>query len=181
VNYAQSPQTVARRLIGWTLLVDDIGGVIVETEAYDMDDEASHSFRGPTPRNGPMFGPPGQAYVYLRYGLHCCLNVVCQEAGHGAAVLIRALEPTQGLDALRERRGLHRAELLASGPGRVGQALAIDRSFNGLAFDEAPFQLLAPRGGVELVVGARIGISKAGHLPWRFGMANSPFLSRRFI
>ncbi|MDR7270484.1 DNA-3-methyladenine glycosylase [Pelomonas saccharophila] len=180
MNFAQSPQTVARQLIGWTLLVDGIGGVIVETEAYDMDDEASHSFKGPTLRNAPMFGPPGRAYVYLSYGLHWCLNVVCQEAGHGAAVLIRALEPTHGLEAMRARRGCHRAELLASGPGRVGQALAIDRSFNGLAFDEPPFELLAPRDEIELVVGVRIGITKAGHLPWRFGIANSPFLSKRF-
>lgn len=171
---------MARQLIGWTLLVDGIGGVIVETEAYDMGDEASHSYRGPTPRNAPMFGPPGRAYVYLSYGLHWCLNVVCREAHHGAAVLIRALEPTQGLDVMRERRGVDRVELLASGPGRVGQALAIDRSFNSLAFDEPPFRLLAPRSDIELAVGVRIGISKAGHLPWRFGMANSSFLSKRF-
>lgn len=180
MDFAQSPDAVARQLIGWTLLVDGVGGVIVETEAYDVDDEASHSFRGLTPRNAPMFGPPGRAYVYLSYGLHWCLNVVCREAGHGAAVLIRALEPTRGVEAMRERRGFYPTELLASGPGRVGQALGVDRSFNGLAFDEPPFELIEPAGPVDLVVGARIGITKAADIPWRFGVAGSPFLSRRF-
>ncbi|MGM9480252.1 DNA-3-methyladenine glycosylase [Roseateles sp. NT4] len=180
MDFTQAPEAVARQLIGWTLLVDGVGGVIVETEAYDTDDEASHSFKGPTPRNAPMFGPPGRVYVYLSYGLHWCLNVVCREVGHGAAVLIRAVEPTHGLEAMRERRGVHRAQLLASGPGRVGQALGIDASFNGLAFDETPFELLEPSAPAKLVVGTRIGITRAAHLPWRFGAAGSPFLSRRF-
>lgn len=180
MDFAQSPEAVARQLIGWTLLVGGVGGVIVETEAYDTDDEASHSFRGVTPRNAPMFGPPGLAYVYLSYGVHWCLNVVCRDAGHGAAVLIRAIEPTDGLDAMRERRGVYRTELLASGPGRVGQALGIDHSFNGLAFDVQPFQMIAPQGRVDVIVGARIGITKAADIPWRFGAAGSPFLSRRF-
>ena len=179
LNFDASPTTLAHQLIGWTLLVDDVGGVIVETEAYDADDPASHSFKGPTPRNGAMFGPPGHAYVYLSYGLHWCLNFVCREAGHGAAVLIRALQPTHGLDVMSERRGLRNPRLLASGPGRVGQALGIDRSFDGLPLRRPPFELLAPAGPVEVASGARIGITKAAELPWRFGLAGSAFLSRR--
>jgi DNA-3-methyladenine glycosylase len=180
VDFSQSPEAVARQLIGWTLVVDGVGGVIVETEAYDTDDEASHSFRGLTPRNAPMFGPPGRVYVYLSYGMHWCLNVVCRDVGHGAAVLIRALEPTRGIESMRERRGLLPTELLAAGPGRVGQALGVDHSFNGLAFDAPPFQLLEPAGHFDLVVGGRIGITKAADIPWRFGVAGSPYLSRRF-
>ncbi|RZL40597.1 MAG: DNA-3-methyladenine glycosylase [Rubrivivax sp.] len=180
MDFSQSPESVARQLIGWTLLVDGVGGVIVETEAYDTHDEASHSFKGPTLRNAPMFGPPGRAYVYLSYGLHWCLNVVCREVEQGAAVLIRALEPTHGLELMRERRGVHRAQLLASGPGRVGQALGIDRSFNGQAFDEPPFELRRPAGQAEVAVGIRVGITKAADQPWRFGLAGSPFVSRRF-
>lgn len=180
MDFSQSPEVVARQLIGWTLLVNGVGGVIVETEAYDADDEASHSFKGLTPRNASMFGPPGRAYVYLSYGLHWCLNVVCRDAGHGAAVLIRALEPTRGIEAMRERRGFHRTELLAAGPGRVGQALGVDHSFNGLPFNAAPFQLVEPTERFDLVVGARIGITKAADIPWRFGVAGSPYLSRRF-
>lgn len=180
MDFAQGPETVARQLVGWTLLVNGIGGVIVETEAYDVDDEASHSFKGPTPRNATMFGPPGRAYVYLSYGLHWCLNVVCREAGHGAAVLIRAIEPTRGLELMRERRGVRQMQLLAAGPGRVGQALAIDRSFDGLPLNQPPFELLEPPTQVRLAVGARIGITKATHRPWRFGVADSPYLSKRF-
>jgi DNA-3-methyladenine glycosylase len=180
VDFAQSPETVARQLIGWTLLVDGVGGVIVETEAYDVDDEASHSFKGKTPRNAAMFGPPGLAYVYLSYGLHWCLNIVCREAGLAAAVLIRALEPTHGVDVMRERRGIERIQLLASGPGRVGQALGVDRALGGKALDQPPFKLLEPAEPAPLVFGVRIGITKAAHLPWRFGLAGSPFLSRRF-
>ncbi len=180
MDFAQSPEAVARQLIGWTLLVDGVGGVIVETEAYDADDEASHSFRGPTQRNAQMFGPPGRAYVYLSYGMHWCLNVVCGDVGHGAAVLIRALEPTRGIEAMRERRGFFPVELLAAGPGRVGQALGVDQSFNGLSIGEPPFQLIAPEGHFDLAVGARIGITKAADIPWRFGVAGSPYLSRRF-
>jgi DNA-3-methyladenine glycosylase len=179
IDFTVSPLQLAPQLIGWTLLVDGVGGVIVETEAYDADDPASHSFRGPKPRNRAMFGPPGHAYVYLSYGLHWCLNFVCREPGHGAAVLIRALQPTQGLDVMRERRGTQAPRLLAAGPGRVGQALGVDRSFDGLPLDRAPFELRAPAAPVAVASGPRIGISQAADRPWRFGLAGSPFLSRR--
>lgn len=179
LDFTVSPLELAPRLIGWTLLVDGVGGVIVETEAYDADDPASHSFRGPTPRNRAMFGPPGHAYVYLSYGLHWCLNFVCREAGHGAAVLIRALEPTHGLAQMQERRGVQAPRLLASGPGRVGQALGVDRSFDGLSLDRPPFALQPPAAPVAVACGPRIGISQAAELPWRFGLAGSTFLSRR--
>jgi DNA-3-methyladenine glycosylase len=178
IDFLQSPVVVARALIGWTVLVDGVGGVIVETEAYDMDDEASHCYVGLTARNAVMFGPPGHAYVYLSYGLHWCLNFVCRAEGHGAGVLIRALEPTHGIDRMIERRGTTALRLLASGPGRVGQALGIDRSFGGLALDAPPFQLLPPSGETDVAAGTRIGISKAIDLPWRFVAAGSRFLSK---
>jgi len=171
---------MARALIGATLLVDGVGGTIVETEAYDRDDPASHSHAGPTPRNQAMFGPPGRAYVYRSYGIHWCLNFVCREEGHGAGVLIRALAPTQGLDCMRERRGLNDTRLLCAGPGRLGQALGITRDFNGLRLDAPPFELLAPDSAPPVVTGPRIGISRAVEQPWRFGLAGSGFLSRRF-
>ena len=167
-------------LIGAVLLVDGVGGRIVETEAYDREDPASHSHSGPTPRNRAMFGPPGRAYVYRSYGIHWCLNFVCREDGHGAGVLIRALEPLHGIDRMCERRGLHDLRLLCAGPGRVGEALAIVHDFNGHRLDQKPFEVLAPEGHHDVVVGPRIGISKAADVPWRFGLAGSPFLSRRF-
>ena len=170
--------TVARDLIGATLLVEGVGGEIVETEAYDHEDPASHSFSGPTARNAVMFGPPGFAYVYLSYGIHWCLNFVCGEEGHGAAVLIRALRPTDGLAAMRGRRGVERQRLVCAGPGRLAQALGITRAQNGLALDAAPFRLLASSGTPDVVIGPRIGISKAIERPWRFGMTGSSFLSR---
>ncbi len=169
---------LARALIGATLLVDGVGGVIVETEAYDRDDPASHSHAGPTERNRSMFGPPGRAYVYRSYGMHWCLNFVCREAGHGAGVLIRALEPLTGLDVMRERRGMEDVRLLCSGPGRLGQALGITRALDGLRLDRAPFQVRASVGPVEVVAGPRIGITKAVEQPWRFVLAGSRFASR---
>lgn len=183
MDFTQGPVPLARELIGCTLLVEGVGGVIVETEAYDGDDEASHSFRGRTPRNAAMFGPPGHAYVYLSYGMHWCFNIVCREAGHGAAVLVRALEPTHGLESMRERRGLRDPRLLCSGPGKLAQALGMDRALDGLPLDAPPFALLPPRhasgGPPEVACGPRIGISKAMDRPWRFALAGSRFLSRR--
>ncbi len=175
----ESPE-VARRLIGTTLLVAGVGGIIVETEAYDREDPASHSFSGPTARNAVMFGPPGRAYIYLSYGIHWCLNFVCREKGHGAGVLIRALEPTVGIPVMRRRRGLQDPRLLCSGPGRLTQALAVTHELNGRRIDAAPFRLTAARTKPEVVCGPRIGISKAMDQPWRFGLAGSGYLSRPF-
>jgi DNA-3-methyladenine glycosylase len=182
IDFSASSDEVARLLIGTTLLVDGVGGIIVETEAYDPADPASHSFGGQTPRNAPMFGPPGRAYVYRSYGIHWCLNCVCREKGHGAGVLIRALEPTHGLDRMRARRRLDDIRLLCAGPGRLGQALAIDVDFNGLRLNRPPFALEPSRHTVpvEVLVGPRIGISKAAEVPWRFGAAGSRFLSKPF-
>ena len=171
---------VARRLIGAQVYVNGVGGRIVETEAYDRDDPASHSHRGPTARNASMFGPPGHAYVYRSYGIHWCLNLVCREAGHGAGVLLRALEPLAGIDCMRERRGVDELRLLCSGPGRLGQALAITRALDGLAIDAPPFDLRLEKRPVEVIDGPRIGISKAREQRWRFGLAGSAYLSRPF-
>jgi DNA-3-methyladenine glycosylase len=179
-DFAADAHVVAQAIIGATLLVDGVGGRIVETEAYDRADAASHTFSGPTPRNQSMFGPPGRAYVYRSYGIHWCLNFVCREDGHGAGVLIRAIEPTHGLDVMRERRGLHDERLLCAGPGRLGQALAITHAMNGHRLDRSPFQVLAATGDEPIVTGPRIGITKAMDVPWRFGLAGSRFLSRRF-
>lgn len=180
IDFNADSLQVARQLIGVTLLVDGVGGVIVETEAYDMDDPASHSFGGPTPRNASMFGPPGHAYVYRSYGIHWCLNFVCREAGHGAGVLIRALAPDTGLETMRERRGLPDPHLLCSGPGRLCQALGVTREMDGLRLDAPPFQLLPAAGDEPIVTGPRIGISKAVAQPWRFGLAGSRCLSKPF-
>jgi len=179
-DFAGDAPEVARALIGAVLLVDGVGGRIVETEAYDRADPASHTYPGPTARNSVMFGPPGRAYVYRSYGIHWCLNFVCREEGHGAGVLIRAIEPLQGVATMCERRGLHEPRLLCSGPGRVGQALAITHAFNGHRLDHAPFEVKAREHDCEIAVGPRIGITKAADVPWRFGLAGSPFLSRKF-
>ena len=180
IDFSAPADLVAQQLIGVTVLVGGVGGRIVETEAYDREDPASHAFSGPTERNGAMFGAPAHAYVYRSYGIHWCLNFVCREPGHGAGVLIRALEPVAGLDAMRERRGVDDLRLLCSGPGKLCQALGVTRAFNGMALAGPPFELVAPDGPVELVAGPRIGISKAMDVPWRFGLAGSPFVSRPF-
>ena len=180
VDFAADSVDVARRLIGVTLLVGGVGGPIVEVEAYDPADPASHSHGGQTPRNAAMFGPPGHAYVYRSYGIHWCLNFVCREVGHGAGVLIRAIQPRAGLDAMRERRRLDDERLLCSGPGRVCQALAVNAGHDGLALDAPPFELITAAEPATLISGPRIGLSKAIDTPWRFGLAGSRYLSRPF-
>ena len=179
-DFDADSHVVARALIGATLLIDGVGGLIVETEAYDRADPASHTYSGPTPRNQAMFGPPGRAYVYRSYGIHWCLNFVCREEGHGAGVLIRALQPTHGLDVMRERRGLQDERLLCSGPGKLGQALGVAHAMNGHRLDRKPFRVLASDGSPIVVTGPRIGISKAVDVPWRFGWAGSRYLSQPF-
>ncbi|MGZ4309270.1 MAG: DNA-3-methyladenine glycosylase [Gaiellaceae bacterium] len=176
--FARSVHEVAPELIGVTLLVEGVGGRIVEAEAYDQEDPASHGYRGRTERNASMFGPPGHAYVYRSYGIHWCLNLVCEGEGVASAVLIRALEPTHGLERMRERRGLDDLRLLCSGPGRLCQALAVTREHDGLALDRPPFELLAPEARAEVVTGPRIGITRAAELPWRYAEAGSRFVSR---
>jgi DNA-3-methyladenine glycosylase len=172
--FARSVHEVAPELVGATLLVDGVGGRIVEVEAYDHEDPAAHSYRGKTARNASMFGPPGRAYVYRSYGIHWCLNLVCEDA---SAVLIRALEPTHGLDTMASRRGTAEPRLLAAGPGRLAQALSITTEHDGLPLDRAPFELYA-REDVEVETGPRVGITKAAERPWRYGEAGSKFLSR---
>jgi DNA-3-methyladenine glycosylase len=178
--FARSVHEVAPELIGATLSVDGVGGTIVEVEAYDQDDPASHGFRGPTPRTASMFGPPGHAYVYRSYGIHWCLNLVCAPEGRAEAALVRALEPTLGLEVMGKRRGLDATRALCSGPGKLCQALGITRALDGLALDALPFELVARESEPPLVVGPRIGITRAVEQPWRYGLAGSPFLSRRF-
>lgn len=180
IDWHADSHVVARQLIGVTLLIDGVGGRIVETEAYDREDPASHSFAGETPRNFAMFGPPAHAYVYLSHGIHWCLNFVCREPGHGAGVLIRALAPDAGVEQMAARRGTIDVRNLCSGPGKLGQALGVTRAMNGMALDSPPFVLQAPAEAVEVIVGPRIGISKAVDVPWRFGLAGSPYLSRPF-
>ena len=178
--FNRSVHEVAPDLIGVTLLVNGVGGRLVEVEAYHHTDPAAHSFRGPTERNAVMFGPPGYAYVYRSYGIHWCLNFVCEAKGSASAVLLRAIEPTAGLPAMRRRRGVADVRLLCSGPGRLCEALGITAAHYGLALDRPPFELFARQGEVEIVAGPRIGITKAADLPWRFGERGSRFLSKPF-
>lgn len=175
---------VARDLVGATLLVDGVGGIVVETEAYGPDDPASHSFRGQTPRNQAMFAAPATVYVYLSYGVHWCMNIVCQK---GSAVLLRAIEPRQGVETMQARRNLAAMRLLCAGPGRLAQALGVDGALDGASILEAPFQLRPACSPINtdttvtnIISGPRIGISKATEQPWRFGLAGSKFLSKPF-
>jgi len=178
--FRRSVHEVAPDLIGATLFVAGVGGRLVEVEAYHHTDPAAHSFRGPTARNSVMFGPPGFAYVYRSYGMHWCLNFVCEPKGSASAVLIRAIEPTAGLAVMRRRRGLADARLLCSGPGRLCEALGVTAAHYGLALDEPPFELFARDGEVEVIAGPRIGITKATDKPWRYGEKGSRFLSKPF-
>jgi DNA-3-methyladenine glycosylase len=176
--FDRSVHEVAPELIGATLLVDGVGGIIVEVEAYDHEDPAAHGYGGRTARNASMFGPPGRAYVYLIYGLYWCLNFVCEPEGVANAVLIRALEPTLGIPVMRKRRKMQDVRLLCAGPGRLCEALGVTRAHDGLALDKPPFRLIARAHALPLAVGPRIGITKAMDKPWRYGLASSRFLSR---
>jgi DNA-3-methyladenine glycosylase len=178
--FARDVHDVACELIGAALLVDGVGGTIVEVEAYDQEDPASHGYRGRTSRNASMFGPAGHAYVYRSYGIHWCLNLVTGEEGRASAVLLRALEPTHGLPTMQARRGLDDPRRLCAGPGRLCQALGVTRAHDGRPLDEPPFELHGRdgRSEVEVVAGRRVGITHAAELPWRYTLAGSRFLSR---
>ncbi len=178
--FARSVHAVAPDLIGAWFCFNGVGGRIVEVEAYHHTEPAAHSYGGRTERNAVMFGPPGYAYVYRSYGIHWCVNFVCEREGSAAAVLIRALEPVEGLAIMRRRRGVRELRLLCSGPGRLCEALGISRAHNGLPLDAPPFELRRRVGKVAIAIGPRIGISKAVEHPWRYGLAGSPFLSKPF-
>jgi DNA-3-methyladenine glycosylase len=178
--FVRSVHEVAPELIGATLLIDGAGGLIVEVEAYHHTDPAAHSYVGRTARNAVMFGPAGYAYVYRSYGIHWCLNFVCEKEGSASAVLIRAMEPTHGLPLMRRRRRLEDMRALCSGPGKLCEALGVTHKHNGLALDRAPFELRAREGTPEIVIGPRIGITKAVDHPWRYGLKGSRFLSKPF-
>jgi DNA-3-methyladenine glycosylase len=165
-------------LLGATLLFDGVGGVLVELEIYDEQDPASHSFRGLTERNASMFGPPGHAYVYRSYGVHWCLNIVCSPAGEASALLVRAIEPTCGIEQMVERRGLSDPRKLCSGPGKLCQALGVTGAYDGLPLDNPPFELIARERRPEIVRYPRVGITRARERPWRLCVAGSPYLSR---
>ena len=178
--FDRSVHDVAPELIGAMLLVDGVGGMIVEVEAYHHTDPAAHSYVGRSERNAVMFGPAGYAYVYRSYGIHWCLNFVCEEEGSASAVLIRALEPAQGMAAMRRRRGLREERALCSGPGKLCEALGVTHKHNGLPLDRTPFELRA-RGEIpDVVTGVRIGITKAADKPWRYGLKGSKFMSKPF-
>ncbi|HEU4943991.1 MAG TPA: DNA-3-methyladenine glycosylase [Solirubrobacterales bacterium] len=178
--FERSVHEVARDLVGCGLFYEGCGGTIVETESYERDDPACHAYVGLTPRTQTLFGPPGRAYVYLSYGIHALLNAVAEPEGAAAAVLIRALEPTAGLDAMRERRGERPDSDLCSGPGKLTEALGIGLDANGADLGTAPFELRSrpPGWDGEIVTGPRIGITKAVERPWRFCLTASPFVSR---
>jgi DNA-3-methyladenine glycosylase len=176
--FARSVHDVAPELVGATLLVEGVGGRIVEVEAYDQEDPAAHGFRGRTARNASMFGPPGHAYVYRSYGIHWCLNLVCGGEDVAEAALLRALEPLRGLDAMRLRRGLDDRRLLCAGPGRLCQALGITGAHDGLPLDRAPFELAAGDARVTVATAPRIGITRAAERPWRYALEGSRYLSR---
>ncbi len=158
--------------------MDGVGGVLVETEAYAPDDPASHAFGGRTPRNAVMFGPPGHLYVYRSYGIHWCANVVCGAEGVGAAVLLRALEPASGVEEMGARRGLDDVRLLASGPGRLTQALGLTGDHDGADLTRPPFVLKPPDAAPDVIASPRVGITRAVELPWRYSLAGSTFVSR---
>jgi DNA-3-methyladenine glycosylase len=178
--FNRSVHEVAPDLIGATFLFRGAGGIIVEVEAYHHTDPAAHSYGGQTQRNAVMFGPAGYTYVYRSYGIHWCVNFVCEPAGSASAVLIRALEPIEGLAAMQRRRRTNDPRLLCSGPGRLTEALGITRAQNGCALDEASFELRAREGALDVVAGPRIGITKAVEHPWRYGLRGSRFLSKPF-
>jgi DNA-3-methyladenine glycosylase len=178
--FRRSVHEVAPDLIGATLHCNGVGGRIVEVEAYHHTEPAAHSYNGPTPRNLVMFGPPGFTYVYRSYGIHWCVNFVCEVEGSASAVLIRALEPTHGLGVMRRRRGVSDERALCSGPGKLTEALGITHRHNALALDAPPFALHARTGKLDVATGIRIGITKAVELPWRYGMRGSKFLSKPF-
>jgi DNA-3-methyladenine glycosylase len=178
--FDRSVHAVAPELIGATLLVNGAGGTIVEVEAYHHSDPAAHSYVGRTERNAVMFGPPGFAYVYRSYGVHWCLNFVCEAEGSASAVLIRALQPTERLALMRRRRRVNDERSLCSGPGKLTEALGVTIKQNGLALDRPPFELRARMVVPEIATGPRIGISKAMAHPWRYGLKGSPFLSKPF-
>lgn len=177
--FERSVHEVARELVGCRLFFEGRGGTIVETESYERDDPACHAYVGLTDRTEVLFGPPGRAYVYLSYGIHSLLNVVAEPEGEAAAVLIRALEPTAGLEQMRERRGGRPDRELCSGPGKLTEALGVDLASNGAELGRDPFLLLGPDGDAPAIrTGPRIGITKAVDRPWRFCAAGSPFVSR---
>lgn len=178
--FDRSVLEVAPELIGATFLVDGVGGVIVEVEAYHHTDPAAHSYNGPTPRNRVMFGPAGFSYVYRSYGIHWCANFVCEGEGSASAVLVRAIEPTRGLPAMRRRRGIGDERALCSGPGKLCQAMGITIEHSELPLDKPPIELFARTETPEIVTGVRIGITKAVELPWRYGLKGSKFLSKPF-